>query len=139
MQWNLSNFLRDKCGNLIRCVVIQFSFLTQFGQEKVEICFHAIRFCHCIQLSQVSKEKHFRSQGTITVIYWQEMQLRQGSQNCQKRTDLFRSPEKYLIQNCRTSIELNATHNYCQENFIAGLSSKNLTWVISYDSYWMTQ
>ena len=35
-----------------------------------------------------------------------------------------RSPEKYLIQNCKNSIDLNATHNYCQENFLARLSSK---------------
>ena len=75
-------------------VVMQFSFLTTFGQGKVEICFHAIRFCHCIQLIQGSEEKHSRGQGTITVKYLQEMQLRQGSQNCQKRTDLFLKPGK---------------------------------------------
>ena len=50
-----------------------------------------------------------------------------------------RSPEKYLIQNCKNSIDLNATHNYCQENFLARLSSKTSNRpyhiTIAYDPY----
>ena len=88
---------------------------------------------NCIQLMQGSEGNRFRDHETITVSYLQEMQLRSGSKSFKKEhrssktESLKEAPRKYLIHNCKKSIELNATHFYCEENFLARLFPKIFT------------
>ena len=94
---------------------------------------------NCMQLMQGSEGNRFRDHETITVSYLLEMQLRQGSKNSKKhkssKTESFKQAlKKYLIHNCKNSIDLNATHYYCEENFLARLFLKKMP----YESYYTT-
>ena len=125
---------------------MQFSSLTHFGQGKVE----KVIFMQFVILSLYRTYLRFKREAFQRPRnYYCELLAGNATQagipelsktdRLEDRTDVFEARKKYLIQNCRKSIELNATHNYCQENFLAGLSSKNLTRAISYDSYSVTR
>ena len=133
-----------KCGNLINAKKL-LSFLTLFGQGKVAIFLHEILFLTLYVTCSRFRREAFQAPRN----YYCELLAGKASQagflGLFKKNEkkARRSPEKYLIQNCKNSIDLNATHNYCQENFLARLSSKtsnrpyhmtHMTKIISYDS-----
>ena len=130
-----------KCGNLINAKKL-LSFLTLFGQGKVAIFLHEILFLTLYVTCSRFRREAFQAPRN----YYCELLAGKASQagflGLFKKNEkkARRSPEKYLIQNCKNSIDLNATHNYCQENFLARLSSKTSNrpyqCVISYTLYY---
>ena len=160
MLWNLRNFCRVKCGIPIQNVAMQFSFLIHFGQGMLyfsntqpipyfrwstvllkciviftcHMCDYNVKSVQGNQLNKESGEKLSKDHGIIIVNCLQEMLLRKGSKNIWTEFSVDwiekETLQKYLIQNCKHSIETNTTHNYCQETFLAWLLK-------SFDSYSM--
>ena len=116
-----------------------FLFWQPLVKEKLKNVFMQFVFVSVFNLFKVQKRSIPEAKELLLWSTCRKCNSGRDPRTVKNGQTCFWSPEKYLIQNCRTTIELNATHYYCQENFLARLSSKNLTWVILYDSCHMIE
>ena len=134
-----SRFKMSRCNFLFWYTLVKECCITVILLQCIviftcQMCDYNVKSVQGNQLNKDSGEKLSKDHGIIIVNCLQEMLLRKGSKNIWTEFSVDwiekETLQKYLIQNCRHSIETNTTHNYCQETFLAWLLK-------SFDSYSM--